>query len=273
MKRKRITQVFPCLLPLRKKQRKTCFYLKQKLDKHHYARTKEAQILEYPVFEAKSKLVNPETGFDLVYQENKIHNLKLVADTMNHLMIMPGETFSFWECAHNADKEIPYKEGLVSVNGEIKALYGGGLCQMSSLLFWLFLHVSLTIIERHGHACRSFPEPPGNSLYGVDATISEGWLDLKVKNETSHKYQIEISFDGDSMTGTIYSNELPENDIWIENGERLYFLEQGKVYEEVDVIQKIMDKSVGKCLSSRVLYRNRCEIGYQLPENIKIKRE
>ena len=39
MARKRLTQLFPFLLPLRQWQRKKCCYLKMRLDKNHYADT------------------------------------------------------------------------------------------------------------------------------------------------------------------------------------------------------------------------------------------
>ena len=53
---------------------------------------------------------------------------------------------------------------------------------------------------------KSFPNPDKSSLEGIDATISSGWLDLKVKNETNNIYQIDISFDEDYMYGKILSD-------------------------------------------------------------------
>ena len=63
----------------------------------------------------------------------------------------------------------------------------------SNLLFWLFLHTPLTIVERHGHASKDFPDPPSNLPTGVDATISEGLAGSKGKNDTNRTYQI-LSF-------------------------------------------------------------------------------
>ena len=61
-----------------------------------------------------------------------------------------------------------------------------------AVIFWLFLHAPLTILERHGHDRKDFPEPPSDALLGVDATIYEGWLDLKVRNDTPIRTSLDF---------------------------------------------------------------------------------
>ena len=111
MSRKRLTQMFPWLLPLRKRQRRLLFYLKMRFDKHRYSRTLAAdKNMPYQLFASSCALYNHSTGFSMTYQENKVFNLKLVAQQMDGLLIYPGETFSFWQLARYADKKTPYKE-------------------------------------------------------------------------------------------------------------------------------------------------------------------
>ena len=111
MGRKRITELFPWLLPLRKKQRTLCFYAGMVLDKNKYAQTKKEEPLPFVLYNNSSPLYNSETGFDMKYQENKVFNLKLTARELDGLLIRPGETFSFWKAIRHADREMPYKEG------------------------------------------------------------------------------------------------------------------------------------------------------------------
>lgn len=140
MPRKRITQVFPGLLSLRRKQRIACFYLGMRLDAKQYAAKKSDVLLPHLVFASACPMYNPDTGFDMVYQENKVFNVKLAASQLEGALIRPGETFSFWKYVHAADKHIPYKNALAELNGELQPVYGGGLCQLSNVIFWLFLH-------------------------------------------------------------------------------------------------------------------------------------
>lgn len=271
MERKHITQIFPWILPIRKRQRRFCFYLGMKLDGNCYASHKIDSLLPYPVYSTSCPMYNHKTGFDMIYQKNKVFNLKLAADMINHLVILPDETFSFWKLVRYADKAIPYKDGLVVSNGKLKTEYGGGLCQMSNLLFWLFLHTPLTIIERHGHKIKDFPEPPSDAPIGVDAAISEGWLDLKVKNNTNTTFQIVLAFDEENINGQV----LTDNDLAatyeIINGPPFYYRKDNKIFEEVDVMQNIISVTPGLPITTKLLYKNECEIGYQLPADTEIE--
>ena len=53
------------------------------------------------------------------------------------------------------------------------------------------------------------------------------------------------------------------------NKDLLYYRTQGKVYKEVDVVQQVYDNQ-GFLLSEKTAYRNLCEIGYVLPDNITV---
>ena len=74
MSRKRLTQVFPFLLPLRKWQRKKLFYLEMLLDGNRYTKKKSETLLPNTVFETSSLMLNENSGFDMKYQINKVHN-------------------------------------------------------------------------------------------------------------------------------------------------------------------------------------------------------
>jgi len=267
MRRKRLTELLPWLLPLRRWQRKTFFYIKQYFDKASYSFHLYESTLPYTVFETSMTLINPDTGQDIIYQENKVHNLKLAARTLNHLVIYPGEAFSFWRLVRHADKHIPYKDGLVVENGQLKTEAGGGLCMMSNLLYWMFLHSELTVIERKGHAKKEFPDP-GTQVIGVDATVSEGWIDLQVKNETTQAYQIILDFDNQSLHGRVLANSLPDYQIAIVNGPIRYIKSEPDVIEEAPVIRHYTDKNTNQIVKEKLLYTNRCIIGYPLPQEL-----
>ncbi|MBS6474661.1 MAG: glycopeptide resistance accessory protein VanW [Clostridiales bacterium] len=270
MAKKRLTERFPCLIPLRIRQRKFCFYLGMRFDGRKYAKTQNNQLLPYETFASSCPLYNSTTGFDMIYQENKVYNLKLAAAQINGLLLRPGETFSFCKSTRHADRNMPYKDGLTVINGELTTSPGGGLCQISNLLFWIFLHSPLTITERHGHKTKDFPEPPSDAPMGVDATISEGWLDLKATNNTTQTFQLSVTFNDDSITGRLLTDYNNENFYIIENKNLQYFQKNNVIFEEVDIIQKLLSKETGEKLSEKKLYRNKCRIGYPLPEGTPI---
>jgi vancomycin resistance protein VanW len=271
MGRKRVTQIFPFLLPVRVMQRKMCFYAWMRFDGRRYAETIDGKQLPYKLFETGCALYNGNTGFDMAYQKNKVFNLKLAAKTLNGLLIRPGETFSLWRLVRHADKHIPYKDGLTVTNGKLTTAPGGGLCQMSNLLFWMFLHTPLTVTERSGHEVKEFPEPNSDEIKGVDATISEGWIDLKARNDTDCTYQISVAFDDENIIGTVFVDKRPQVLYRVANGGIEYSRESGGIYESVKVERAEIDADTGEITGQKLLYINKCEICYLLPENVEIK--
>jgi len=270
MSRKRVTELFPWIAPLRRKQKKTFKYIQMHFDKQKYA----DEILDHfylnQVFSSTCLMLNESTGFDIKYQRNKVFNLKLVAKTINGLVIKPGETFSFWWRARHADEKVSYKEGLITQNGSTTTIKGGGLCQMSNLLFWIFLHTPLTIVERHGHDVKDFKEPASDAPQGVDATVYEGWLDLQVRNDTDENLQIKIDFIDDKyIAGTILSDCMQLNKIKVVNGECEYYRKNGEIFEEVDVIKETLTQN-NRLVSKEIAYRNLCVIAYKLDDDIVI---
>ncbi|GGD58815.1 vancomycin B-type resistance protein VanW [Paenibacillus nasutitermitis] len=248
-----------------------CFYTGMRLDGLRYAGTIDESQLPYKIFEAGCALYNSNTGFDMMYQENKVFNLKLAAKTLSGLLIRPGETFSFWRLVRHADKHIPYKDGLTVVNGKLTTMSGGGMCQMSNLLFWMFLHTPLMVTERSGHNVKEFPEPNSDEIKGVDATISEGWIDLKARNDTDCTYQISVAFDNENIIGTVFVDKRPQVLYKVTNGSTEYFRESGEIYEYVKVERAEINADTSEITGQKLLYTNKCKICYPLLDNAEIK--
>lgn len=241
-----------------------------KFDRNVYADKISESLLPNLVFETSALMVNENSGFDIQFQYNKVHNLQLAAKTMDKLVIAPNETFSFFWLTRHADRYTRYKDGLNLVNGKIVGSYGGGLCQLSNMLFWLFLHTPMTIVERHGHAAESFPSTTEDLPCGTDATVSEGWLDLKVRNDTDNIFQIAIHFDDNYMYGEILSQRPVNTEYTVFNSSVSYIKRNEKIYQVSVVCREETDQETGEH-TQRELYTNQCEIAYSLPDNIEVK--
>lgn len=272
MTRKRVTQIFPFLTPLRQWQKRQEFYLKMKYDGRNYACTKQEQILPHSVYELSTNMINPDTGMDIQYQYNKVHNLKIAAKTMNHLIISPGQTFSFWQLARYAHLYGTYKEGLALVDGRLVPQKGGGLCQLSNALFASFLHTPLSIVERHPHLIDDFPSPDPDTPFGTDATINEGWQDLKVCNRTDATFQVVISFDETHMKISMYSDKPFLKNISVYNGKVTYRKKEDRIFQDAEVCSRQIELMTGT-VTHQLLYVNHCQIGYPLDPSIHIEEE
>ena len=122
----------------------------------------------------------------------------------------------------------------------------------------------MTIVERSGHREKDFPDL-GDQPAGVDATVAEGWLDLKVRNDTGETYQLGLSFGPETMTGLLRADRETGVEYQVENRGLRYHRRGGEVIEEVDVLRRELSRATGELLRECFLYHNRCRIGYPLP--------
>lgn len=270
MSRKRLTQLFPFLLPLRVWQKNFFYKIRMIFDKNKYA-NKKGDLLLNEVTSAKTLMINKKSGQDIIYQKNKVENLHIISKTMNKILIYPQEVFSFYHLAQKSHKYGEFKDGLILINNKLTTKKGGGICHLSNLLYYTFLMSPLTIIERHPHKLKTFPNPDKNSLEGVDATISMGWLDLKVKNNTNYLFQVLIEFDKDYMSAKILSDKKFFEEWSIINDNHHYFTKNGKTFESVDIVKITYQKNSKKELKRELLYTEVVEITYELPKNITLK--
>lgn len=163
--------------------------------------------LPIKVFEHKSFLRRKLKNVDLWLQENKIINLKIAIKKLDKLVINPGQTFSFWRQIGKPTKEKGYVEGMVLRNGKVITGIGGGLCQLSNLLFWITLHTPLTVVERWRHGYDVFPDVKRDQPFGSGATCSYPNIDLQIKNNTNQQFQLFLEVNDEYLVGKWFSDK------------------------------------------------------------------
>ena len=188
-----------------------CFYTFGRLIKwyfypNYFAKTFANQHLAYQVFSHHSILLRQLNKVDMQLQYNKIDNLKIALKKINQLVIKPGETFSFWYLVGNTTQAKGYKKGMILQNGDVMSGYGGGLCQLSNLLYWMVLHTPLTVVERHRHSYDVFPDVNRSIPFGCGATISYNYIDFQFKNETKQSFQLLLWLSEKDLHGEICSD-------------------------------------------------------------------
>jgi len=140
-------------------------------------------------------------------QKNKIINLKIAIKKLNGIIINPGEVFSYWKLIGKPTKSKGYVEGMVLSNGKIKPGIGGGLCQLSNLIYWMTLHTPLKVIERYRHSFDYFPDENRSQPFGSGATCSYNYIDLQIINTTDKPYQLHLYLTEDYLFGEWRSSE------------------------------------------------------------------
>ena len=125
--------------------------------------------------------------------ENKIHNLKLAAKRIEQITILPEQVFSFWRSIGHPNAKNGFKIGRNIIGGKLQEDYGGGLCQISGIIYHTALTAGLHIAERHNHSIDIYTEEKRYSPLGADATVVYGYKDLRIKN--THSLPLRFTFD------------------------------------------------------------------------------
>ncbi len=123
------------------------------------------------------------------------YNIQKGSSVINHLLVAPGDTFSFLNALGEVTLKNGYKKAYIIREGRTELDVGGGICQVSTTFFRAMLNSGVEITERHPHAFRvSYYEEDRQP--GYDATVFIPSPDLRFKNDTPNHILIQSTFDG-----------------------------------------------------------------------------
>lgn len=176
-----------------------------------FAQERTRDRLPVEVATHESILLRKLKDVDMWMQHNKIQNLRLAIMRLDGLVLNPGETFSYWRLIGKPTKRQGYVEGMVLHDGSFRAGIGGGLCQLSNLIFWMTLHTSLTVTERWRHSYDVFPDAGRTLPFGSGATCSYPNIDLQIRNDTDRPFQLRLGLTHTHLVGTWLSEVPPEH--------------------------------------------------------------
>ncbi len=136
---------------------------------------------------------------------DRTHNIKIATSSASGILIKPGEVYSVDRIVGPRLAKYGYKEANVIINNELVPGIGGGVCQVSSTMYNAALLSNMKIVERKNHSLPSSYIPMGR-----DATISEGYIDLKFQNTTQYPIYIHGEVNGSWVKFSIYGrNDNP----------------------------------------------------------------
>ena len=158
----------------------------------HWANRRQKEPLPWVQFSHATPLFRHLRGEEAELQRNKVVNLRLAAARLNGVVLAPGETFSYWKLIGKPTYRKGYKDGMVLFLGRIGSDVGGGLCQLSNLIFWMTLHTPLTVVERYRHSHDVFPDAHRTQPFGSGATCAYPHRDLMLRNDTDQPFQLRV---------------------------------------------------------------------------------
>ena len=137
------------------------------------------------------------------------NNLELACAAINGKILNPGEVFDYNTTLGKRTKEAGYKAAPAYNGGATVNELGGGICQVSSTLYYCTLLADLKIVTRTAHSYVSNYIP-----YGMDATVSWGGPEFQFANNTNYPIRLEASVSGGYVHISIIGTD--EKDYYVE---------------------------------------------------------
>jgi len=129
---------------------------------------------------------------------DRLKSIKNAAGFINGRILLPGEEFSYNGACEPYTEANGYGKAGAYINGHTVDTVAGGICQLSSTLYWATLKANLKITERHNHAYY-----PSYISGGLDATVYGGGANYRFVNNTDYPVKLEAYVDSSRYVHTI----------------------------------------------------------------------
>jgi vancomycin resistance protein VanW len=224
---------------------------------------KKSEYLPFTIFSHQSLLHRRLRNVDMWMQENKIQNLKIAISKLDKLIIEPNQKFSYWRQIGLPSYKKGYIDGMILSDGKVISGVGGGLCQLSNLIYWMTLHTPLTVVERWRHSYDVFPDSNRKQPFGSGATCSYPNIDLQIANNTKQKFQLKLHLTDTHLVGEWISDqpinvkyEVIEKDHSIKQEYILGYVRSNVLY------RKVIDLNTNKEIITEFLTSNQALMMY-----------
>ena len=137
--------------------------------------------------------------------QDRVTNIKVSSETINGLVLMPGDEFSFNDVVGRRTARRGYRTGGAYVGGVLVPVIGGGVCQTASTLYAAIVDTEILVTERHGHS-KAVPYLPR----GRDATVFWEKLDLRFVNNTDYPIRLDFELVDRKLTASVYGTIIDD---------------------------------------------------------------
>jgi len=147
--------------------------------------------------------ISRTSTFTTYYPPNASRHANIATGSLQFdgVVILPGQTFSFWELIGPITVQRGYAyAGAIINNRSDENVIGGGLCQVSTTMFNAISKLGYEIVERHAHGYLIDRYP-----LGLDAAVFDPGVDLKWKNDTDAPVFLWSWTDATSVTFDVWS--------------------------------------------------------------------
>ena len=217
----------------------------------------------YPVADHATPLFRQLAGVDPALQRNKVVNLRLAAARLDGRVLLPGQRFSFWKLVGAPSARRGYLDGLVLDDGHLTAGTGGGLCQLTNLLYWMAVHTPLTVVERWRHSYDVFPDSGRTQPFGSGATCAWPSLDLQLENRTGTAFRLGVRVTETHLVGAWTASSRVLTGYHVYEAGHVMTNDAPGVFSRHNVLRRRVLDAQGRAVDDELVAENHARLLYQ----------
>jgi vancomycin resistance protein VanW len=222
-----------------------------------------AQSYPYAVMQHETPLFRQLAGIDQQLQRNKVVNLGIALERLDGLVILPGQRFSFWWQVRKATARRGFLDGVVLSHGQVVAGVGGGLCQLTNLIYWMTLHTPLTVVERWRHSYDVFPDVGRTQPFGSGATCAWPVLDLQIENTTTTAFRLGLDLTASHLRGAWTADAAVPTSYRVYESDHLMSNAGPGVFVRHNVVRRRVLNASGEQVDDELVAVNEARMMYQ----------
>lgn len=136
------------------------------------------------------------------------NNINQACLNIDGTIINPGEEFSFNGVVGQRTEAAGFQKATVIAGGQYEQGLGGGICQVSTMVYGAAVKADMEIVNRRAHAWPSNYVDPG-----LDATVDWPGIDFVFRNNSQYQIVIRAEFNSSNkaVVVSIYGHKLPDN--------------------------------------------------------------
>lgn len=137
-------------------------------------------------------------------QADRAHNIATAAARLDGVVMLPGQVLSFNDLVGHRTIENGFRKGWEIFKGEMVEGVGGGTCQVASTLYASVFLAGLHVVDRSPHS-----RPSAYIPVGLDATVVDGLVDLKIRNNFDFPLVVHATTDKGQITVELLGEQRP----------------------------------------------------------------
>ncbi len=226
-------------------------------------RVASGEDFPYAVMRHTTPMLRQLQGLPMQLQHNKITNLRLAVAPLDGRVVQPGQRLSFWRFVGNPSARRGFLEGVVLDDGLLRAGVGGGLCQLTNLLYWMTIHTPLTVVERWRHTYDVFPDNNRTQPFASGATCAYPSLDLQVENRTDASFRLGLRVGETHLEGEWSSDRAPDRTYRIYEAAHVITTEGLGIHMRRNIIRRKVIDLAGAEIADEMVSENHAQMMYE----------